>query len=598
MKQSNEALATTPQQTISTNTTPILEWIFIISCAIIGIGMVVSSFYYGLSGDEAYANGMGKAAWKYITSFGSDDSIFHQPDQVNRDGVLTYYGNIFDIICIWFNKISPWDEYTTRHIINAMVGFLGIFFSAKIIKKYFGTWPAIICLWLMVFYPFYFGHAMNNPKDVPLASFYIMGIYFLLQFFDRLDHLKVTDYLWLIISIILAIDVRVAGILIIAYLPVFGLLNFKQTMAFINSKGWVKGLLPFAIVAICSYLGCSIFWPYAAQNPLSNPLEALSFLSDFKISLGQIWEGVKVPSNELPSNYLIRSIYITSPYVFLIGLVLMLVTVILKWKSLANKHIILFIAFISIFPLGYIMYKGSNVYHLWRHVLFVFPGFAILSALGWYYSSSIVIIKHVKLIATALFVLCLLEPIIFTAKTFPQSVNYYNASIGGTEEAYGQFEMDFYYNSLKPCVDYMNKEVLASSKDSILIGSNADHLLRQYYKDSKLKVKNTYVRYPERNMKEWDYGIFHISLIPLEEIQAGIWGQGGQVFSSKVLDKPLCVVLKRPSLEDLNVFKYIDAKEYASAYASCLKYLEKDPSNPMMLDIKSKLSAAAQPIAQ
>jgi hypothetical protein len=580
-------------------TSKFYDIIFYASAICICIGMMIASQWYGLSGDEAYANGMGKAAWKFITSFGADQSVFNQPDSVNRDGVLTYYGNIFDIICIWLNKISPFSEYTTRHFFNAFIGFVGIFFSARIIKDFWGTKPAIICLWLMCFYPFYAGHAMNNPKDVPMAAFYIMGIYFLLRFFQRLGSLTIWDYVWLIGAIVLAIDVRVAGILLIAYMPVLFAFQYKHVMAVVKEKGLVKTFAPLAIVAIASYFLCAIFWPYAAQDPISNPLNALAFLSDFKIELGQLWEGEKLPSGQLPGNYLLRCIYMTSPYVFLVGLVLMIVLLLLNRKNIAHINILLFLAFTGIFPLLYIMNKGSNVYHLWRHVLFVFPSLAILASLGWHNLSTFFKSKPLQLGATILFGLLLLEPIMFTAKTFPNNVNYFNASVGGADGAYGQYEMDFYYNSMKPCVDYLEKNVLPTQKDSIIIGTNAVHLIDQYFKDKPYKVKNRYVRFPEKNTKDWDYGIFHISLIPLPEIQTGNWAQyNNPIFTSTINDKPLCVLLKRPSKDDLAMITFLDQKNYPAAYQSCLAYLQKDPQNPMVLDIKSKLEAAAGQITK
>ncbi len=572
-----------------------LEILFIASCAIIAIGMVLSSFYYGLSGDEAYANGMGKAAWDYISSFGANRRIFDLPDNINRDGVLTYYGNIFDIICIWINKISPWDEFTTRHIVNAFSGFLGIYFSAKIVKKYWGTTPAIYCLWLMVFYPFFFGHAMNNPKDAPLASFFIMGVYYLLNFFTNLANLKVMDYVWLILAIILAIDVRVAGILLIAYIPVFAFLHYKHTLQVIKDKGMIKVLTSFGIVAVVSYLGCSIFWPYAMQNPLSNPLEALAFLSDFKVSLGQVWEGIKIPSTDLPKDYLIRSIFITSPWVFVVGIIILAIGILIKGKEIAHKNILLCVAFAGLFPLFYIMYKGSNTYHLWRHVLFVFPPLAILSSVGWYSLSKLIPNAKAVIISSVVFGLFLLEPIIFYAQTFPNNICYFNSSVGGTKEAYGNYEIDYYYNSMKACVDYVTKNAVANAKDTIKVTTNAEHLLKEYYKEKNYKAKTSYSRYYERSKNDWDYGIFHISLIPLEMIQDGSWATDPNVvYTSKVLDKPLCIVIKRPSKEDMNVYKYIDEKNYAASYQSAVKYLEKDPTNVFILDIKKRLEEAVQ----
>ncbi len=554
--------------------------------------MLISSFWFGLSGDEPYANGMGKAAWDFIKSFGKDRRIFDLPDIINRDGVLTYYGNIFDIICIWLGWISPFDEYTTRHLFNAFVGWLGIYFTAQILKRYWGARAATIGALMIFLFPFYFGHAMNNPKDVPMAAFYVMGVFFLLRFFERYDRLNTADYLWLIAAIILAIDVRVSGLLLITYIPILALLHFDKIKSIAASKGWLKTLAPMLIVAVASYLGCSIFWPYAALNPITNPINALNFLSNFKVAMPAIWEGAMNNSKELPSNYLIRSIMITSPWVFLLGLLAGAASLLMFWKQISAKRILAFVVFTSLFPLIYIIFKQSNVYHLWRHVIFVLPGLIVLAALG--YENFSRFIKSPIAVGMIAFFLLLLEPIFFTAKTFPNNVNYFNSMVEGVEGAYGNYDMDFYYNSMKPCIDYLEQEVLQNATDTVTIMTNGYHLADQYWKDRQEKfplLKLDYARYPEKNMIDWDYAIFHNNLVPLEEIQTRTYGTyNNPVFINSIEELPLCIVYKRPSHEDYLGLKPIEPLlkgETAPISAETVQevkthlgnYLQADPNN-------------------
>lgn len=55
--------------------------------------------------------------------------------------------------------------------------------------------------------------------------------------------------------------------------------------------------------------------------------------------------------------------------------------------------------------------------------------------------------------------------------------------------------------------------------DTIIVLSNAVHLLTKYFPEPN-NVKFDYIRYSERNSKMWDYVIFHIALIPSEDIKA------------------------------------------------------------------------------
>ncbi len=560
--------------------------------------MLISSFWFGLSGDEPYANGMGKAAWDFIKSFGKDRRIFDLPDAINRDGVLTYYGNIFDIICIWLNWISPFDEYTTRHLFNAFIGWVGILYTVRLLKRYWGARVAVIGALMMFLFPFYFGHAMNNPKDVPMATFYVMGVYYLLRFFENYDQLSIKDYLWLIISIILAIDVRVSGLLLITYIPILFLLHLDQMSKISKAKGWVKTLLPLVIVSVLSYLGCSIFWPYAALNPISNPINALDFLSNFKVAMPAIWEGVMMNSKELPSNYLTRSILITSPWVFLIGLGISALFLLLYWKKIPSKKVLGFIVFTSVFPLMYIIYKQSNVYHLWRHVIFVLPGLIVLASLGYEHLTKF--IKAPISLGMTVFFLLLLEPIIFTAKTFPNNINYFNSTVDGVEGAYGNYDVEYYYNSMKPCIDYVENEILKNANDTVFVVTNGYHLADQYWQDRAEKyplLKLDYTRYPEKNFKDWDYAIFHIALVPLDELQNRIYGTyNNPVFINDIMGLPLCIVYKRPSYEDLAGLEPIlpmlmgekmplSPETISSTKEHLARYLQADPSNAFVRSV-------------
>src|SRR5690606_25823563 len=194
---------------------------YLLSLAAIFLLMGIMSFWFGLSGDEVDMNEYGKAILNYFTSFGADDTVFHMPKHIDRDGVLMYYGGFFDLVCAVVNKFSPLAEYTTRHILNAWAGFVAIYFSARIVALLTDKRLATLCVWLMFLSPFFLGHAMNNPKDIPFAAAYIMAVYFIIRFFERFPTTNWKDYFWLILSIGIAINVRVAGILLIPYLFVY-----------------------------------------------------------------------------------------------------------------------------------------------------------------------------------------------------------------------------------------------------------------------------------------------------------------------------------------------------------------------------------------
>jgi tetratricopeptide (TPR) repeat protein len=577
---------------------PLLTNLLLFSFIAVFVAMTAMSFFYGLSGDEVDMNEYGKTILKYFTSFGSDQSVFRTSDELNaakvynynRDGVIQYYGGLFDLICALINTISPLDEYVTRHLLNAWAGFLALFFAAKITRKILGEQAAIIAVWLMFLSPFFLGHAMNNPKDIPFAATYIMSIYFMIRLFERLPNPSKKDYLWVILSIGATINIRVGGILLIPYLAVFaGILFIVKN--YIQQEKVALGTFvkPVLITGVLGYLAGSLLWPYALQNPFTNPLNALSEMSNFKVNIRQLFEGAKIFSGELPVSFLPKSFIITNSLAILSGLGLMLIFL-CGFRKNKNAAVLYFIFFTAFFPLAYIIYSKSNVYHAWRHVLFIFPSIIVLTAFGWQRIIEMFEKMKVKLIGIALLFFLLIEPAYFIAATFPNTVTYHNQLVGGVKGAYGNYEVDYYYNSLKQCADWFKKTELPKYKntDTIIVLSNAVHLLTKYFPEPN-NVKFDYIRYSERNSKMWDYVIFHIALIPSEDIKSNAWLPASTVYKASIQGKTLCAVIKRPSYEDIKAYAFLQNNQIDSALICFNNYLLKDSSNTSVLNMVSNI---------
>ena len=579
-----------PSTNESSPLSPIWKKIYPISLALIFIAMTIMSFSYGLSGDEVDMNEYGKAILRYFTSFFSDETVFNMPKEYNRDGVIQYYGGLFDLICAIVNTISPLDEYTTRHILNAWAGFLGIYFASKIALKFMHEQTATMLVWLMFLSPFFLGHAMNNPKDIPFASAYIMAIYFIIQLFERIPKLQKTDYLWAILSIGATINIRVGGILLIPYLVVFLVITYiVQTKFRKEAFNFSAYLKPILITGGLGYLAGSLLWPYGLQNPIQNPLTALSEMSNFKVNIRQLFEGEKIFSGELPSYFLTKSFAITNTYAVLAGLILM---VVFLWgfRKQMKSEILYFVLFTAFFPLAYIIYSKSNVYHAWRHVLFIFPSMAILASFGWHSVGRLLDKFKIKMAGLAILGFMLLEPLYFIASSFPNTVTYHNHIVGGVKGAYNQYEVDYYYNSLKQCADWFKKNEYPKIKngDSVIVLTNAAHLLGKYFPGDK-KMYIDYMRYHERNQKVWDYAVLHIALIPNEDIQSGAWLPSSTIYKAEVFGKPLCAIIKRPSKDDLKAFACLQRNQMDSALMYFRSYLQKDPDNTYILNTAANI---------
>jgi tetratricopeptide (TPR) repeat protein len=307
-------------------------------------------------------------------------------------------------------------------------------------------------------------------------------------------------------------------------------------------------------------------------------------MSNFKVNIRQTFEGVKVFSSDLPASFLPISFGITNTFALLAGLALLVLFI---WQFRKNKQapILYFIGFTALFPLLYIIYTKANVYHAWRHVLFIFPSMIVLATFGWNSIISYFEQKNVKLVGMGMLGFLLLEPTYFIATTFPNTITYHNQLVGGVQGAYNNYEVDYYYNSLKQSADWFKKNELPKYKktDTIKIYSNAAHILTHYFENEKNVIVD-YIRYPERNQKAWDYIIMHIALIPVEDIKTGNWLPPSTLFKASSQGKILSAVIKRPSTDDLKAFELLNQNQPDAAIGYFDSYLKADPKNTSILN--------------
>jgi Flp pilus assembly protein TadD len=532
--------------------------------------------HYGISGDEVSQWNYGKSVWNYLKTFGGDKTAV---TGTYLENTQTLYGGFFDgVAAMLIDLFHPKDEFLVRHYWNMIFGFAGIVFCGLLAKEFAGWRAAIITVVFLVFTPRFFGEMFNNPKDIPFATGYAASLLCIVKWLKNLERLSWKTTIWLGLSIALAISIRVGGILIIGYLGIFWLLEM------IRIKGFEKKLLGKSIkhglvALVIGWLGACLFWPYALEDIFSHPIEAIKVMSAYPLTIktlygGEIiWTATPDPTNigadgkaalipGIPLGYLPTWIMMGMPLFILAGLA-GAIAFTTRWIKTPSRNYYLLLWFAALFPVLYIMYKRSVVYDGMRHIMFVLPVMVVLAAL--FFNELLEMFsgkKMVKYAVVAIMAILIALPARFTFANFPNNYVYFNELKGGIKGAYGNYETDYYFNSLKGAFDWLAANKLKGAKprageDSITVASNIPALMEEYVKLSSLPIKFVYVRYYQRGESDWDYGIFVSRFLDKEQLQNGYFPGDNPLHVISVDGVPLTTILENDPQR--NAFKGSEA---------------------------------------
>jgi hypothetical protein len=445
-------------------------WLFVLAAT-----LVLATFTdYGVTWDEDVHNWYGLFVLDYYTSFFTDLRSLHWGDLYN-------YGAAFDLSAALLNLISPFGTYETRHLLNGLVGVVGVVGAWKLGRALGGPRAGFIAAFFLLLTPNYYGQMFNNPKDVPFAVGMVWGIYYLVAIVPELPRPRAALLAKLGLATGLALGVRVGGLLLFGYLGLVLLLfvlwegaaarRLGRVVALAWTSFW-RVLLPVVAVA---YPVMLLFWPWAQQAPFANPLATLAYFSHEIFPFRTLFAGRYFPATDLPWAYLPTYIVLALPELVLLLLALAPLAALLaarqrRWRLERTAVLQLFIlALAVVFPVAYAVAIKAVLFDGMRHFIFVLPPIAALAAVV--ADRALARLERVAFRRYAYGALALygLAHVGIMAMLHPDEYVYYNGFIGGVEGAAGLFKLDYWANSYAEAVggleDHLRAEYGADFMD-------------------------------------------------------------------------------------------------------------------------------------
>ena len=439
-----------------TNETAIIS----LALLLVGLAVIMSTYSgYGIPWDDHIHAVHGKLVAKYFSSGFQDKSC-------NDLSNMRYYGPLFELLSsVAFPAGGGYPNFALRRFFIALTGLgavLGVIqLARKLNIKLVPTFAALS----LVFIPRFYGHSFINSKDIPFACaftwFQVILCCVLLS--PQIPWRKV------ILGGIgygLVMAIRPGGLPLMVVLTVL-----------VIGYSWLTGNSPFLrwrkensirllmfkglILAATAWGLMIVFWPWAHENPLVNPIVAMREALRFHYVYPVLFEGLTYNSNSLPWYYLAKTLVITTPIPILcLAVVGLFFAVKLQMQQThPSSSVVLFlIESWVIVPIALTIVMRPNIYDGLRHFLFLLPGIALLAGYGAACLIGLVQRTTIRFILTFGLLIVLSQSLVPITRLHPYQYCYFNALTGGLLGAEGRYETDYWVTSYKEAAEWVNAQ--------------------------------------------------------------------------------------------------------------------------------------------
>ena len=441
----------------------------------IGLVALLTLGDYGMSWDEIFRFGGGDSKLKYYKGLMDGEQV-----QPPKDS----YPGLFDLPLAWADKVFP--DFGTRsekgHALSLFFGLVGLLSAWRLTARIGGERAGFWALLLLAATPRYYGHMFFNPKDIPLAATYTLGLWALVAAFQRIKSMPWWAVVFIGMAAGISMSARIAGFLILCYFGLFVLIyllwvyakefkaggGIKLAALWRDLRFWfLRGLTTGAI----SLLPLMIFWPALHVNPFGNVEQSLgtvqSYGWDGKVLMdGYFWDALDLPFYYIPY-WMLKTLpeTVLALLVIGVGLSLLAASRAIRNHILPEPEVMLprvLLIFSAAFPLAYMLYLQPTLYDGARHFLFVVPALVCIAALSLEWGCRLLSrsgkLLWVLIAQCAVGLGCVLVASDMRS-LHPYEYIYFNRLSGGLAAAYMRDETDYWGLSHKEAAEWLNEYV-------------------------------------------------------------------------------------------------------------------------------------------
>ena len=457
--------------------------------AVIAAVMLSTVLDYGMTGDEGVQHRYARRVLHWYATLGADRSAVAEED-------ISMYGALFEGLAEAAASVSPLDPYETRHVVNVLFALAAFVAVLRMGRHLGGPLGGVLAVLLLALTPPFYGHAFNNPKDIPFAATFTVAVCVILSVSDRSPRLTRRDILAAATAIGVAGGVRVAGIVLFG----FALLLWAG-VALVRSRAGAETepihprdlrrlTLAWLVVVVIGWAVMVALWPWAQVAPFRNPLRALGAFSRFWETMVVFYDGQYVLNGTVSRFYIPRWFALTMPETYLVAGLLgawRLGSILRRptWPLETRIKLVQagWLVLVAILPVGWVVARHTPLYDGLRHFLFVVPLLAALAgaSAASYFGARI---RHAdgRIAAVALAGLGALTLSDMIA-LHPYEAIYFNRLVaGGLRQAVEKYDTDYWCLTYKEGAEWLLAQYAqATCPERIRVGGHSILLQTSYY---------------------------------------------------------------------------------------------------------------------
>ena len=179
--------------------------------------------------------------------------------------------------------------------------------------------------------------------------------------------------------------------------------------------------------------------------------------------------------------------------------------------------------------------------------------------------------------AVALLLVLLIGPIRHIIANHPYEYVYFNELAGGPQNAFGNYELDYYYNSTREATEWVRQNAVPNPDGSkIKVATWHQASVSYFLRNDTNRFQTVSARWYEKDKVDWDYAIFTITGIYPKYLKSKYFPPKNTIKIIDVDGAPICLVLKRGDKNGMLAYQWLSEGKLDSAKALFYNCLKKD----------------------